>query len=158
MKIKTLALISLFMSSIVLLTTWPIFPLFQGYLNFGDVFVMGMGLVVGWPYAVLAGVGAALADILLGYAQYAVFTLVIKGLEALLIAWVIHRRASVPLWVYGLAGLWMAVGYGLADVLISMNLQIFMVSFGYNLLQGLIAASLAYSVQPLLLRLKKNFN
>ncbi len=158
MRIKTLALISIFMSGIVLLTMWPTFPLFQGYLNFGDVLVMGMGLVIGWPYALLAGVGAALADILLGYAHYAIFTLVIKGLEAAMIAWMSLRRHSLPIWAYALAGTWMAIGYGLTDALIARNIPIFMISFGYNILQGLIAASLAFSVQPLLLRLKRNFN
>lgn len=157
MKVKTLALISVFIAGIVLLTTWPTFPIFQGYLNFGDVLVMGMGFVVGLPYAFLAGVGAALADVLLGYGQYALFTLIIKGLEAALIAFVLLRFSKVPLWAYLLAGAWMAAGYGLTDAFLSSSLGVFIPSFTYNILQGLVCGLLAFMAQPILARLKANY-
>ena len=86
MKVKQIALISVFIAGVALLTMGSSINIFQGYLNFGDVLVMGMGFVLGLPYALLGGVGAALADLLLGYGQYAIFTLIIKGIEAGIIA------------------------------------------------------------------------
>lgn len=158
MKIKILALSSVFIAAIVLLTMWPTLPIFQGYLNFGDVLVMGMGFVLGLPYAFLAGIGAALADVLLGYGQYALFTLVIKGLEAAIIAFWMMKKTKAPLWIYLLAGTWMAAGYGLTDAFLTSDLSLFIPSFTYNILQGLIGGFLAYSVQPILARLKANYH
>lgn len=157
MKTKTIALIALFIAGITLTTVWPTFPIFSGYLNLGDVLVMGMGLVVGLPYAFLAGAGAALADLLLGYGQYALFTLLIKATEAALIALFIARKGKAPLWAYLLAGAWMAAGYGLTDAFFASNLAVFIQSFSWNIIQGVVAAILAFSVQPLLLRLKSSY-
>lgn len=157
MKARVLALSSLFIASIVLLTMWPSFPIafIGGYFNFGDVLVMSMGLVLGWPYALLAGVGAALADILLGWGQYAFFTLIIKGIEASIITLLVRKNA-VKLWVYILAGSWMAFGYGLSDVFIGSSLGLFVPSFLANIMQGVLCALIAFGLQPLFIRLKRN--
>ena len=158
MKIKQLALISVFIAGITLMTMGFTITIFQGYINFGDALVMGMGLVVGWPFALLGGIGAALADVLLGYGQYAFFTLVIKGIEASIIALLALRSGKVQLWGYLLAGTWMAAGYGLTDVLLAGEWRVFVVSFGYNILQGLVCGVLAFSIQGLLIRLKKLYS
>ncbi len=56
-----------------------------GYINIGDCFVLLSGVILG-PIGFLAsGIGAALADIALGYAVYAPATFVIKLLVALAI-------------------------------------------------------------------------
>lgn len=56
----------------------------DGYINLGDCFVLISAWVLG-PVggAVAAGVGSAMADLLLGYAYYAPGTLIIKALMAL---------------------------------------------------------------------------
>ncbi len=158
MKVKQIALISVFIAGVTLLTMGSSINIFQGYLNFGDVLVMGMGFVLGLPYALLGGVGAALADILLGYGQYAVFTLIIKGLEAAIIAYFALRTGKANLFVYLLAGIWMAVGYGLTDVLLTGELTIFIASFSYNIFQGVVCGGLAFALQPILIRLKKIYS
>ncbi len=55
-----------------------------GYANLGDCFVLVCGILLGpvWG-AAAAGIGSALADLLLGYGIYAPATLVIKSLMAL---------------------------------------------------------------------------
>lgn len=158
MKVKTLALASVFIASIVLLTMWPTFPIpvVGGYFNMGDVLVMSMGYSLGLPLALLAGVGAALADILLGWGQYAIFTLIIKGLEAAIIAYFVKKN-SVPFYAYILAGTWMSAGYGLTDAFLSANIAMFIPSFTANIAQGLICAILAFSILPLFKRLTKNY-
>ena len=66
-------------------------PATGGYINFGDCFVLLGGFCLG-PYAgaLAGGIGSALADLLLGYAQYVPATFVIKGLMALLAGWLSH--------------------------------------------------------------------
>ncbi|GFI56136.1 thiamine precursor transporter HmpT [Clostridiales bacterium] len=58
-----------------------------GYGNFGDVFVITAAFFLGpvWGFAA-AGLGSALADILLGFALYAPATFIIKGCMAVLFA------------------------------------------------------------------------
>ena len=66
-------------------------PATQGYINVGDAMVFTSAVLFGPLAGLLAGgVGSALADWFSGYAQFAPYTLVIKGLEGLiagLIAW-----------------------------------------------------------------------
>ena len=66
-------------------------PATQGYINLGDSMVYVSALLFGPLAGLLAGgIGSALADWLTGYQQFAPYTLVIKGLEGLvigLIAW-----------------------------------------------------------------------
>ena len=62
-------------------------PATQGYIHFGDIFVMLSGLFVGPGYGMIAaGAGSALADLFSGYALYAPVTLAIKALCALTVS------------------------------------------------------------------------
>ncbi len=59
-------------------------PLPFGYFNLGDICVILSAYFIGPVYgAVAAGVGTAIADILMGYVTYAPATLIIKALMAL---------------------------------------------------------------------------
>ena len=62
-------------------------PATGGYLNLGDAFILTAALLLGPVYGFAAGgIGSMLADILSGYPQYAVGTLLIKGASALVAA------------------------------------------------------------------------
>lgn len=55
-----------------------------GYIHLGDGLVLLSGIILGPSYGSLAGgVGSMLADLLSGYPQYAVATLLIKGIAAM---------------------------------------------------------------------------
>ena len=57
----------------------------QGFVNLGDCMVLLSGWLLGpWYGMAAAGVGSAMADVLLSYAHYAPGTLVIKGAMGLL--------------------------------------------------------------------------
>lgn len=61
-------------------------PATQGYINLGDGLLFTFALVFGWRIGGLAGgVGSALADVLGGYFIWAPWTLVIKGIEGILV-------------------------------------------------------------------------
>lgn len=57
----------------------------KGYVNLGDCIVLLSAWVLPWGYAFLsAGIGSALADVVLGYVIYAPATFFIKGITALI--------------------------------------------------------------------------
>ncbi len=84
-------------------------PATQGYINVGDSMIYVSALLFGPMAGLLAGgIGSALADWLTGYGQFAPYTLVIKGLEGLvvgLIAWALLRGRPGP----NLAGIMTAI-------------------------------------------------
>ena len=92
-----------------LLVRIPI-PATQGYVNFSDVATyfaaFAFGPVIGF---VAGGIGAALADIIGGYAQFAVLTLLAHGLQGV-VAGILGRGRSLP----GLIVAW-AAGPAIAE-------------------------------------------
>ena len=98
-------------------------PATQGYINLGDAMLMTIALVFGWRIGGLAGgVGSALADALGGYFMWAPWTLVIKGIEGVLVGTIAGwgaREGTGPRRVSAFAaviagGAWMVSGYYLA--------------------------------------------
>ena len=88
-NIAKLIMAGLFAALTCIFTMLPIgIPsLTQGYIHFGDCFVLLSGWCLGPIYgAFAAGIGSALTDILGGYLIYAPATLIIKALVALIAA------------------------------------------------------------------------
>ena len=102
-------------------------PATQGYINLGDAMLMTVALVFGWRIGGLAGgVGSALADTLGGYFLWAPWTLVIKGVEGVLVGRIVSwggrddtqsRRITAVLAVV-VGGVWMITGYYLAGTVL----------------------------------------
>lgn len=63
-----------------------------GYINIGDCFVLLSGIALGPVGFIASGVGAALADLALGYAIYAPATFFIKFLVSLVIYFVCPKK------------------------------------------------------------------
>ena len=87
-NIVKLIMAGLFAALTCIFTMLPIgIPsLTQGYIHFGDCFVLLSGWYLGPIGALAAGIGSALTDILGGYLIYAPATLIIKGLVAFIAA------------------------------------------------------------------------
>jgi uncharacterized membrane protein len=69
----------------------------RGYVNLSDVAVTFIGLAFGpWIGLVAGGIGAALADLLGGFAAFAPLTFVAHGLEGLVIGLIGGRSRSLP--------------------------------------------------------------
>ena len=96
-------------------------PATRGYVNVGDSAIFVAALLFGAKVGGLAGgVGSALADVLLGYTHYAPITLVVKGIEGVIVGGLFGwtRRSilsksgvmlAVPIVLLG--GAWMVFGY-----------------------------------------------
>ena len=79
-------------------------PATQGYVNLSDVAIAFIGLAFGpWVGLAAGGVGAALADLLGGYTQFALLSLVAHGLEGLVIGLLGRGRRSAA----GMALAWL---------------------------------------------------
>ncbi|WP_297464815.1 ECF transporter S component [Thermococcus sp.] len=94
-------------------------PATNGYINLGDTMVMFAAMVFGPVVGFFAGgVGSALGDIIGGYPGWAPITLVVKGLEGLVVGYLARRSDSTGnLVVAGVVGgAIMVLGYFLFEV------------------------------------------
>lgn len=128
---------------------------FQGYFNCGDGMILAFVPFVNPLFAFLiGGVGSAIADIVSGYASYALFTLVIKGIEGLLISILISRFKS-KIFVFSLGAIWMVIGYFIADSFVNQSLWIAVLSMPINLIQGITGCILGFIQYPILKKIHK---
>ncbi len=80
---KNLAFAALFAALCCIGTLVIAIPLPNGYFNMGDTFVLLSSWCLGPVYgSIAAALGSALADVISGYALYALPTFFIKGLDA----------------------------------------------------------------------------
>jgi len=83
---RTVALSAVFAAGVAVATMAIAIPFGQGYLNFGEIVIFTAAFLFGGIVGGLAGgVGAAAADVILGWGFYAPITLVVKGLEGFVV-------------------------------------------------------------------------
>lgn len=142
-KTKRLALAGQLCGATLLLTLISIpLPSGYGYVNLGDAGVYLCALLLpGGLGALAAGVGAALADLILGWAMYAPVTLLVKGLTAFLAGLAFRRakKAAIPLSL--LCCLMVPLGYFLYEVIL-LTAPVAAVNILPNVLQAVIGAGL----------------
>ena len=89
--VRTIAITGIMIAVVAVFTRFIVIPIGTGYFNFSDVAIYFAAFTFGpWIGFVAGGVGAALADISLGYSQFAILTFFAHGLEGLLagyLAW-----------------------------------------------------------------------
>ncbi|MFI3284492.1 MAG: ECF transporter S component [Erysipelotrichaceae bacterium] len=130
---------SLLLGLLVVITISIVIPLpaGMGYINLSDAFIMLISVFTGLHSAMfIAGIGCMIADILLGYSQYALFTLIVKSLEAMVIVITI-KKIKNPYLAFILGGITMIVGYGISDWILSGSLEYLSISMVANFPQAL---------------------
>lgn len=159
MKLRTIALMAVLTAGSAILTIYFMVPYSIGYFNLGDVLVMSFGVLFSPGLALLAGIGPMIGDFALGYGPFAPFTLVIKGLEAVLVG-VLYRALPKQLKVLAFiaGGLFMAVSYGFAYAFIGNSFGVFFAYILPDSIQGVVSGILAFAISPLLIQLKKGIN
>jgi uncharacterized membrane protein len=120
-------------------------PASNGYINLSDVAVTFAGLAFGpWVGLLAGGVGAGLADIFGGYAQFAPLSLLAHGLEGLLIGLIAGRRRGLPAmslaWLAGAAA--MVGGYLVGEGLVLTGWPPALAELPFNALQVAVGALL----------------
>lgn len=85
-------------------------PFTNGYIHLGDAFVLSSGVILGKKWGALAaGLGSAMADLYLGYANWALPTFIIKALMAFLIGYLFEDENNVKkllTFIAGYAAIW----------------------------------------------------
>jgi len=131
-------------------------PATQGYINLGDIGVMISGLLFGPIIGGIAGgIGSALADLFLA-PQYAIPTLIIKGLEGFIVGLIANPKKHYLKLNYRdflaviFGGLVMVFGYFIAEIILygfpSALFELFFngaIQFGLGVLSALIFAFVA---------------
>jgi uncharacterized membrane protein len=127
MTVRNIALLALFVALIAVATMIIRIPIPQtnGYMNLGDSMVVLSGIFFGPALGFLAGgVGSALADILGGYPQWAGWTLVIKGIEAMMVGFGVRylkinadRISLLIVLCFIVSTAWMVLGYYVAETI-----------------------------------------
>ena len=142
-KTKRLALAGQLCGATLLLTLLSIpLPSGYGYVNLGDAGVYLCALLLpGGLGALAAGVGAALADLILGWAVYPPVTLLIKGLTALLAGLALRRAKKAGLPLSLLCCLLVPLGYFLYETIL-LTAPVAAVNVLPNALQAAIGAAL----------------
>ena len=126
MKAREVAAAAIFIALTFVVTRYTVVPIpaTKGYFNLGEVVIFIAAIVFGPVVGALAGgLGAGLAD-LVAAPQFAPFTLVIKGIEGLLVGWLAGRSPASRVGATVLGGLWMVAGYFAAEVLFAQRLGI----------------------------------
>jgi len=94
----------------------------RGYIHLGDAGVFFSALAFGpWIGAVAGGLGTFLADVAGGFPQWAVFSLLIHGLQGWVVGWTSQRWQGVAglLLSTVLGGVIVVVGYFVAGIILS---------------------------------------
>ena len=136
----------------------------NGYVNFGDCFILIAAWILGPVYGFAAGgIGSALADLFSGYAHYVPGTFVIKGLIAVAAALIVHAfikrsdRLRLPGFIVGgIAGeAIMVAGYYLyAALLLGKSFAGALASVPGNLVQGAFGVVVGVVVMQLIVKTK----
>jgi uncharacterized membrane protein len=161
-KIRDFALLALFIALVAVSTMIIRIPIPQtnGYMNLGDSMVLLAALFFGPVGGFIAGgIGSALADILGGYPQWALWTLVIKGTEALIVSGLVvvlraekGRISVTQVLSFALATAWMVFGYFAAET-IMYDQKAALAEVPANTLQALGSVVLATLLLPLFHRI-----
>lgn len=122
-KLIQIALFSALVTAGTMAVTIPV-PVTQGFINFGDAVIFVAAALFGPIGAMAAGaIGSSLADLLLGYAHWAPFTFLIKGMEGLVCGSILQYfirekhedgKALVQFFAFLAGGLTMMGGYYVA--------------------------------------------
>ena len=121
-NIRRITLTALMAALIFVLTTVPRIPVpaTGGYVHLGDAGIAFAAAAFGpWVAMAAGGLGTALAD-LLGFPQWAVFSLVVHGLQGLAMGLILHRGLNwIRAAIAAIASVGIVVGgYFLAGVIL----------------------------------------
>ncbi len=112
---EEIALSSAFAAAVAVATIMVSIPVGLGYLNFGEILIYIAAFLFGGIVGGLAGgIGAAAADVILGWAFYAPITLVVKGLEGFLVGRIAGESVKSKILAVGAGAPIMIGGYTLA--------------------------------------------
>ena len=127
-------------------------PFGPGYIHLGDAVIYLASMLGGGYGFLVGGIGTALADILSGYASYAIASFIVHGIQGYLFALLYHRKNGLTRFQFILGAfiigiLTVVLGYFITDVILTGQPLAALISAGFNVLQvaaGSIVAGLLF--------------
>lgn len=150
-RIKKIVICGLAMAVIFIFTAFIAIPIGQfGYVNIGDSGILLFASILNPFLAFLVGgIGSALADLYLGYTQYALFTFLVKGLEGVIVSLFFQNfKDKIRFIGFVLAVIGMVGGYYLTDSFLYCDFIVALGGIGFNALQGFVSLVLSLIVYP----------
>ena len=129
----------------------------NGYINIGDSVIFISSILFGPITGMLSGgIGSMLADILSGYAHWAIFTLLIKGIEGYLVGILIKNNITILKSIFStlIGVLVMVIGYFLAGIVLKGSALISLASVPGNLIQGTVSMLISILISNSLKKVK----
>ena len=177
-KTSSLTLTAMLTAMVFAATTFFKVPVGLGYIHAGDIFVILAALILPKRQACFAGAaGAALSDVIGGFAVWAPWTVLIKVVTVLLVAQArtlkLHRNNTpeaggeaakaasrtagnlIMIAAYALAALWTAFSYYVAEGVLYGNWIVPLTGIPFNLLQiaiGAVAAHFLFHIYARMMR------
>ena len=158
---REIALTAVMIALVAVVTRFLAVPVGAGYFNFADMAIYFVAFTFGpWIGLLAGGIGAALADLSVGYAAFAPLTLMAHGVQGLVAGWLARKlpgsskRRLVPAAIAGtlaMAGIYFAGEYLGARLGWGGPAQA-VAELPFNLLQNLIGAGVALPLALLVRR------
>lgn len=151
-KNNRIVICGLGLAIVFILTAYIAVPIGQfGYVNVGDCAIFLFSTILPPSLSFLVGgIGSALADLHLGYTHYAIFTLFVKGIEAIIVSTCIHRfPTKVKLLSFILGAVFMVMGYYFSDAILYGDYVVAFSGVGFNSMQGMISFTIASILFPI---------
>lgn len=127
----------------------------DGYFNLGDGFILIFASILDPFLAFLVGgLGSALADVAGGYAYYFIPTLIIKGLEAIVVSVLIKKygkKVQIPAYILG--AVIMVLGYFLTKWYLKQSMAIALTGIPENIFQSGVEIVIALICYPVISRI-----
>ena len=117
-------------------------PATEGFIHAGDGIIFFAAVFFGKRKGALAaGVGSALADMLLGYTMWILPTLIVKGIMGYLTGLIAEKgsKTKMDIWQIGavmVGAIWMAGGYLVAGSVLKGSFTVALVGLPWDLVQG----------------------
>lgn len=159
MNIKRLSISSLGFAFIFLLTMIKVNIAVVGYVHIGDVGILVMSSILpSGLSAIVAGLSSALVDVVSGYGNYAIASLLVKGLLGFVLSTLLKSDDTKKGRLFLATWLIIVGGYSLWDFIQFQSLEYVLVSLAANTVQvvvSFIIFNIVYKKIRLTLKKKK---
>ncbi|MFV0379606.1 MAG: ECF transporter S component [Anaerorhabdus sp.] len=156
-KNKLFIIAALALALIFICTTYIKVPTQFGYVNLGDsmIFLFSSILPPSLSFLV-SSVASGAADIVAGYPQYAIFTFIIKGVEALFVSLMIYKFDNNKILTYIGAGSILVLGYLITDWILYGSFVMALGGVVFNIVQATSAIIISALLVKRLITIIKN--
>jgi len=136
------------MSALILVLTRIAFPIpsTTGFIHLGDAGITFTACAFGpWVTMIAGGLGTMLADVSSGYAQWAIFSLIVHGVQGWVMGWLLRREIDKVgiIATVGASVIIVVGGYFVAGIILEGMGKSF-TAIGFNVIQAIAGGVLGF--------------